>query len=120
MSRYNWNAIPVENLTALLSRQAIHTPSKTIARLTLAKGAIVPMHSHVNEQVTWLVSGKLRFEMEDHEGKTIDIFLGPGDVLVIPPDVPHLVETLEDSVATDIFTPARADWIAGNDAYLRK
>jgi quercetin dioxygenase-like cupin family protein len=65
--------------------------------------------------MTWLVSGRLRFEMQGEE-----IFLGPGDVLVIPPNVPHLVETLEDSVATDIFSPARADWISGDDAYLRK
>jgi len=115
MNRYNWTTIPVEKLTPLLTRQMLHTEAKTIARLTLAKGALVPMHSHINEQVTWLVSGKLRFEMEGR-----DVFLEAGDVLVIPPNVPHLVETLEDSVATDIFTPARADWISGDDAYLRK
>ena len=115
MNRYNWTNIPLEKLNPLFTRQVIHTPAKTIARLTLAKGSVVPLHSHINEQMTWLVSGRLRFEMQGEE-----IFLGPGDVLVIPPNVPHLVETLEDSVATDIFSPARADWISGDDAYLRK
>jgi quercetin dioxygenase-like cupin family protein len=43
-----------------------------------------------------------------------------GEVLVIPPDMPHRVEALEESLATDLFTPAREDWIRGDDAYLRK
>ncbi len=40
--------------------------------------------------------------------------------LRIPPDVPHSVEALEDSVAVDLFSPRREDWIRGDDAYLRK
>jgi quercetin dioxygenase-like cupin family protein len=46
--------------------------------------------------------------------------LKAGDVLVIPPDMPHRVVALEESTATDLFTPARADWIRGDDAYLRE
>jgi quercetin dioxygenase-like cupin family protein len=46
--------------------------------------------------------------------------LKAGDALVIPPSVPHLVEALEDSTATDVFTPRREDWITGDDSYLRK
>jgi quercetin dioxygenase-like cupin family protein len=42
-----------------------------------------------------------------------------GDILTIPPDVPHEVVALEDSVALDIFNPPRQDWIDGDDAYLR-
>jgi len=41
------------------------------------------------------------------------------EALVIPPDVPHMVEALEDSLAVDLFSPPRADWIRGDDAYLR-
>jgi quercetin dioxygenase-like cupin family protein len=37
----------------------------------------------------------------------------------IPPDAPHRVEALEDSVAIDLFAPPRLDWIRGDDAYLR-
>jgi quercetin dioxygenase-like cupin family protein len=42
-----------------------------------------------------------------------------GEVLVIPPHVPHSAEALEDTIDLDIFTPPRQDWIAGTDAYLR-
>jgi quercetin dioxygenase-like cupin family protein len=43
-----------------------------------------------------------------------------GEILVIPSNVPHSAEALEDTVDLDIFCPPRADWISGTDAYLRK
>jgi quercetin dioxygenase-like cupin family protein len=115
MDRYNWTQIAEERLNDRMTRRMIHTDAMTIAKLRLAKGAIVPLHSHVNEQVTMLESGSLRFEMGGEE-----IVLKAGDVLVIPPHLPHLVEALEDSTATDLFTPRREDWIRGDDSYLRK
>jgi quercetin dioxygenase-like cupin family protein len=115
MERYNWSAIAEEKMNPLLSRRVIHTEQMTIARLWLGKDAVVPMHNHVNQQVTMLQSGALKFEM----GGEVFV-LKPGDVLVIPPDLPHRVEALEESTATDLFTPAREDWIRGDDAYLRK
>jgi len=115
MDRYNWQGIPLEKLSDQLSRQVVHTAQSTIARITLKKGAVVPMHRHVNEQVTMLQSGSLQFDLEGER-----FVLGAGDVLVIPPDAPHEVVALEDSEATDLFTPPREDWIRGDDAYLRK
>src|SRR5579863_881792 len=115
MERYNWTAITEEKMNPLLSRRVIHTEQLTIANLWLAKGAVVPMHDHLNQQVTMLKSGSLEFEMEGRR-----FVLKAGDVLVIPPDVPHRVVALEDSTVTDLFTPAREDWIRGDDAYLRE
>jgi quercetin dioxygenase-like cupin family protein len=86
----------------------------TVARIWLGKGAVVPTHEHVNQQVTMLETGTLEFEMEGRR-----LVLRPGDALVIPPHVPHRVEALEESTATDLFTPAREDWMRGDDAYLR-
>jgi quercetin dioxygenase-like cupin family protein len=60
-------------------------------------------------------SGALRFEISGKE-----IVVRAGDVLPIPPHAPHMVEALEDSVATDLFSPRREDWIRGDDAYLRR
>jgi quercetin dioxygenase-like cupin family protein len=48
------------------------------------------------------------------------ITVAAGEVLIIPSHMPHKAEALEDTVDLDIFTPPRADWIAGTDAYLRK
>lgn len=115
MDRYNWAGIAEEKLNDKISRRVIHTGAMTIARLRLAKGAVVPLHHHINEQVTNLESGSLRFEMEGRE-----LILTAGDALVIPPNVPHFVEALEDTTATDIFTPRREDWLSGDDAYLRR
>lgn len=115
MDRYNWSELPFEQLNPLVSRQAIHTAGMTIARLLLKKGAVVPLHQHPNEQVTMLKSGSLLFEMGGQE-----IVVNAGDVLHIPPGLPHRVVALEDSMATDLFTPPRQDWIDGDDAYLRK
>jgi quercetin dioxygenase-like cupin family protein len=115
MDRYNWTQIREEKLSDSLSRRVIHTESMTIARIRLSGGAIVPLHSHVNEQVTMLESGSLRFEMGGEQ-----IILKAGECLVIPSGLPHLVEALEDSTATDLFTPRREDWISGDDSYLRR
>src|SRR5277367_2759410 len=106
MERYEWSAIAEEKMNPLLSRRVIHTGQMTIARLWLGKGAVVPLHHHVNQQVTMLKSGALKFDMDGES-----FVLKAGEVLVIPPDVPHRVEALEESTATDLFTPAREDCI---------
>jgi quercetin dioxygenase-like cupin family protein len=46
--------------------------------------------------------------------------LGAGQSVTIPPDVPHSVVAIEDTVVVDVFAPRRDDWIRGDDAYLRK
>ena len=115
MNQHNWAEIPEEKLSGLISRQVIHTANMTIARLRLGKGALVPMHNHLNEQVTVVETGALRFDMG---GEQFDLL--PGRTLVIPPEMPHEVEALEDSLVMDVFAPPRLDWIRGEDAYLRK
>jgi len=115
MDHYNWSLIPVENMNPLMTRQVIHTAGMTICRLRLAKGALVPLHQHPNEQVTTMEAGLLRFVVDGRE-----VLVRAGESLCIPPNAPHLVETLEDSVALDLFTPPRQDWISGDDAYLRR
>ncbi len=114
MVLYNWNQITEEPLTPLITRQMIHGLTITVARLRCKKGAIVPTHSHVNEQITTIEQGAMLFITP-----TEQIVVRAGESLCIPPDVPHSVETLEDCVALDIFSPVREDWVRGDDAYLR-
>jgi quercetin dioxygenase-like cupin family protein len=111
----DWSCIPAELLSPLISRQFISTENVTVARFFLRKGASVPEHSHANEQIAFVLFGKMRFNML---GK--DITLNAGETLCIPPNVPHSAEALEDTIDLDVFTPPRADWISGNDSYLRK
>jgi quercetin dioxygenase-like cupin family protein len=86
-----------------------------IAHVYLAKGAIVPEHSHHNEQITYVLEGLLRFTLGD---ETIDV--AAGEVLTIPAHVPHRAEALEDTLDVDVFHPPRQDWLDGTDAYLRE
>jgi quercetin dioxygenase-like cupin family protein len=88
-----------------------------IAHVYLTKGAIVPEHAHHNEQITYILEGRLRFFLPD---ETIDV--GAGEVLTIPAHLPHKAEALEDTLDVDVFHPPhppRSDWLDGSDAYLR-
>jgi quercetin dioxygenase-like cupin family protein len=111
-----FDSIPVEHLSPLIDRQFVYGERAMLARVVLRKGAIVPEHSHENEQITYILEGVLRFTMGD--GRVITV--GAGQILVIPSNMPHQAEALEDTIDLDIFDPPRADWIAGTDAYLRK
>src|SRR5574341_1190656 len=110
MKLYRWDGVENEQMNPLLARQVIHGEKMTVARIHLRKGGIVPLHHHVNEQLSVLESGRVRFTVGDRE-----TILEPGDMLMIPSNVPHAVEALEDSVATDINSPVREDWLRGDD-----
>ena len=107
--------MPVEHLNPLIDRQFVAGERSMLARLLLRKGCIVPLHSHENEQITYILEGALKFLLQGKE-----IVVRAGEVLVIPAHVPHSAEALEDTVDLDVFCPPRADWIDGTDAYLRK
>ena len=113
-THHRWIDIAPEQLNPLMTRQYVVGANTMLARLVLKKGAQVPMHNHMNEQISQVVAGSLIFRIEGNE-----VTVRAGEVLCIPPHVPHEVIALEDSVALDIFNPPRQDWIDGNDAYLR-
>jgi len=104
-----------EQLNPKVGRRHFHANNMTIARLEIKKDAVVPEHSHINEQISMVESGALQFNI----GGSERVVRG-GEVLVIPPDVPHGVVALEDTVVVDMFSPTREDWIRGDDAYLRR
>jgi unsaturated pyranuronate lyase len=101
-------------LNPLATRQYLVGTNTMLARLTFKTGGHVPMHAHRHEQISQVAEGALVFGIEGR-----DVTVRAGEILCIPPHVPHEVTALEDSVALDIFNPPREDWIAGDDAYLR-
>ena len=105
----------IEQLNDKLSRQMISGENATIAQLLLKKGAVVPRHSHMNEQYSWIISGALKFVFDNRE-----ILVGAGEILLIPANLAHSAVALEDTVDVDIFAPRREDWIRKEDSYLRK
>ncbi len=109
-----WNSIKLDRLNPLIDRQFVVGEEIMVARVLIKKGGIVPLHSHHNEQVTYILEGALKFWID---GKVIVV--KAGEVLTIPPHMPHKAEAVEDTVDLDVFNPPRADWIAGTDKYLR-
>ena len=109
-----WSAIDLEDLNPLLQRQFVVGHDIMVARVLMKKGCIIPLHSHHNEQFTYILEGALKFWVD---GKVIVV--NAGEVLTIPPHMPHKAEALVDTVDLDVFNPPRADWIDKTDQYLR-
>jgi quercetin dioxygenase-like cupin family protein len=117
-THYRWDDLPREELGPLLARRFINGDQMMIAHVYFRKGGFVPKHQHVNEQLTYILEGRLRFVLGEDGDETIDV--GAGEVLHIPANVPHSAEALEDTLDVDIFHPPRQDWLDGSDAYLRQ
>jgi quercetin dioxygenase-like cupin family protein len=78
----------------------------TLCEFTLAKGAVVPLHTHEHEQAGYVVRGRVIFEIG---GETRE--LRAGDGYLAGSNVPHAVTALEPSVAIDIFSPPRTEYL---------
>src|SRR6266481_1339675 len=115
MKYTSWDAVPLESMSELISRKIITGEKAMVAQVFLKKDAVVPEHHHESEQITYILEGALKFELE---GKTVVV--RKGEVLSIPSNVPHRAIALEDTLDLDIFSPIRQDWLTNNDAYLRR
>jgi quercetin dioxygenase-like cupin family protein len=116
-THYRWGDLPREELSPRIGRRLITGDQMMIAQVYIAKGGIVPQHSHENEQLTYILEGTLRLWLGADGAQVVDV--GAGEVLHIPAHVPHRAEALEDTLDVDIFHPPRQDWLDGTDAYLR-
>jgi quercetin dioxygenase-like cupin family protein len=113
-----WADLPEERLKGTLTRRLISTDRLMIAHVYFRKGDDVPMHSHHNEQLTYVLSGALRFRL-GADGED-EVLVRAGEVLVIPSNLPHSAVALEDTLDVDVFCPPREDWLNGTDSYLRE
>ena len=115
--RYSWDEMPAEQLKPGLSRKLITGERMMIAHVYFKSGEVVPRHSHENEQLTYVLSGTLRFWFGAKDEQ--EVMVRAGEVVVIPSHVPHRAVALEDTLDVDVFCPPREDWLSGTDAYLR-
>jgi quercetin dioxygenase-like cupin family protein len=116
VTHHRWNDMPVDQLSDTIGRRLITGQDMMLAHVYLKKGAIVPRHQHINEQITYILEGALRF----HVGEGEEVIVRAGEVLCIPSNVWHQAEALEDTLDVDVFSPPRQDWLDGSDAYLRQ
>ncbi len=104
-----------EQVTPQITRRLLWGQRLMAAYLEFQQGTVVPVHQHENEQLTYCISGLMRFTLPDGE-----LLLRSGEVLLIPGNVAHGAEFLADTVEMDFFSPPRQDWIDKTDAYLRR
>lgn len=79
-----WRDVPPEIAFDGITRQTIHADRQTLVRYVYAPGSDFPEHAHAEEQVTVVLSGRIVFHVGGNR-----IELGPGEVAIIPPHVPH-------------------------------
>lgn len=115
---YRWHDMPIEKVNKLLDRRLISGDRVMLAHVYLKKGCIVPRHQHLNEQITYVLDGSLKFWIGEDESETLVI--GPGEVLHLPSNVWHKAEALQNTLDVDVFSPPREDWLQKTDDYLRK
>ena len=116
-THYRWDDLPREELNPLLGRRLITGDQMMIAHVYLREGCVVPKHEHINEQISYILEGRLRFFLGADGAEVVDV--AGGEVLHIPANLPHAAEAIEDTLDVDIFHPPRRDWLDGSDAYLR-
>jgi quercetin dioxygenase-like cupin family protein len=116
-----WAKIPRETVTSDIGRRLFTGKRMMLAQVYLDRGAIVPWHSHENEQLTWVLEGSLRFWIGGEGAPDMEeMVIAAGEVLYIPSNVPHKVEALEDTLDVDVFSPPRQDWLDHTDSYFQK
>ena len=115
---HRWDDMEKEAVTGAIERRIINGDQMMLTHVYLRKGAIVPRHSHHNEQFTYILEGALRFWIGEDEHEMIDV--RAGEVLRIPSNVQHKAEALEDTLDVDVFSPPRQDWLDKTDDYFRK
>jgi len=112
---YKWNDVKLETVRDGISRRFIAGDREMVAQITLQRGAFVPEHAHESEQLTYVLTGALKFTLDGR-----DITVRAGELLRIPSWMPHSAEAVEDTFELDLFSPIRQDWIDGSDDYFRK
>jgi len=96
----------VDTPMALLERRRVIGEKVMISHVLLKKGCDVPVHSHENEQMSIVLSGKVRFDLTaPGAGAKREVIVGPGEVLELPSHAPHGAFALEETLILDIFAP---------------
>ena len=118
IKKIHWNDVPTEQVTPKMERKLVYGDKVMVAKMKFKDGFLVPLHSHVNEQVTQVISGTIRFWFGANKEQVLD--LTAGEVVVIPSNVPHEALMIGDVEEVDTWAPIREDWLDGTDNYLRK
>ncbi|MCE1254985.1 MAG: cupin domain-containing protein [Anaerolineae bacterium] len=93
-------------LPGVLLKTLTYGEKTLLSEFKLSKDSELPRHSHPQEQIGYLVSGHIRLTIGDD---VYDVL--PGDSWNVPGDIKHRAEIIEDSVAIEVFSPVREDYL---------
>jgi len=110
---YDLSKMKEERMTSMVTRKMIIGENEMLGYLFAKKGAVAVLHKHVSEQITAILKGAEKITVGRRE-----FLVRPGQILVIPPNVEHSGEALEDTIEMNCFSPIRQDWLSGDLSYL--
>jgi quercetin dioxygenase-like cupin family protein len=105
MEYYNWSELPARDRGKGIRLRTVHSQRMTAAHWEFEPETDLPEHSHPHEQLTLLQEGDFELTVGGVSRR-----LRIGDVVVIPPQVPHSGRALSASRVIDIFAPVREDF----------
>lgn len=115
LQHMNIDEMPVAEIRAGITLRSASGIKGTFGYFTMKKGVTVPMHSHENEQYSFILEGSVRATI----GDTV-LIIRKGEMVLIPANVPHSFTSLEKTIDLDFFSPRREDWINGTADYFKK
>jgi quercetin dioxygenase-like cupin family protein len=105
----DWTTVPAQHVADGIKRQMVVGENVMVCRFTFDPFVVTDVHSHPHEQITMVVSGKVRFTING-----LAVIAAPGDVLHFPPHNEHGATMLDEEVVLiDIFSPIREDFLIG-------
>lgn len=116
----DFESMPHDTISEGITRQWFHGAKGQMAYFHLKKGAHIPMHKHPNEQITYILKGKVKINTID-KGKRKTYIISAGQVIVFPENVSHEFFALENTLDLDVHVPVRQDWLTNElPTYLKK
>ena len=113
MKHYDLNEVENDEVNPAYVRKVVRGEAITIAKIEVGAGEVTLTHSHDNEEMIYVLKGRWLFHLPDG-----DVILTDNQLLCIPADIEHSSEALEDTIALDICSKNRPDWLSGQDKLL--
>jgi len=101
--------LPYLEIAKGIKAYAVTADTVTVLHVSIEEGAVLPEHSHHNEQVVNVIEGVLELTVE---GKNYNLM--PGNVMVLEPNVIHSGKCIKDCKVVDVFHPVRKDFAGSN------
>ena len=103
---HDWKDVAIDRPVDHISRQLVVGERTMVGRMVVEEGFDIEPHVHHNEQISIVVEGSLVFRVAAvGSGEFREVLVSAGQVMELPPYVPHGVRALEHSVVFDLFSP---------------